>query len=495
MIAEVRAGKREGSVISTKMFNSSTQNDRETWEALHRELEDIGISPAVITEKRQFIIAWFQEAVAAGRLEEDSPSDDDDDDDNSKAGLSSISCDTKSLTDLNHHHHDNGLSPISASAHPAGAAGVRYGNRIEELPVGGMTKNGQVAMPPTPPHRYGSFHADSSGAEEYTGDDGINPWRRHASRDAVFPLASSQTCNSNSDSNIDHSMSTMTLERRETEASTVERSVAKTQRSSEQLGRASHSIRGPQSSSTLPEKKKKSRLRISYLLSKLGSKDNRLFEAATIGDVATIKTLLEHVFDIESKDKYAHTALLCASVHGHVAVVQLLLNKGADIESKTKIGNTALACASEHGHVAVVQLLLNKGADIESKTKIGNTALACASEHGHVAVVQLLLDKGAEIESKTQLGYTALACASKHGHVAVVQLLLNKGADIESRNRYGTTALQYASSSGHVAVVQLLLDNGAMVDTANANGRTALSYAEQFHKEAVARLLRRAGAR
>ncbi len=33
----------------------------------------------MITEKRQFIVAWFQEAVAAGKLEEESPSDEDDD--------------------------------------------------------------------------------------------------------------------------------------------------------------------------------------------------------------------------------------------------------------------------------------------------------------------------------------------------------------------------------------------------------------------------------
>lgn len=78
LIAEVRAGKREGSVVSTKAFDTAVENDRETWEALGRELEDIGISASIITEKRPFIIAWFQEAVAAGRLEEDAPSDEND---------------------------------------------------------------------------------------------------------------------------------------------------------------------------------------------------------------------------------------------------------------------------------------------------------------------------------------------------------------------------------------------------------------------------------
>ena len=54
------------------------RNDLETWEALRRELEDIGISPFIISEKRQFIIAWFRDAVAAGKFEEEVPSDNDD---------------------------------------------------------------------------------------------------------------------------------------------------------------------------------------------------------------------------------------------------------------------------------------------------------------------------------------------------------------------------------------------------------------------------------
>ena len=40
LIAEVRAGKREGSVISTQTFDTTARNDQETWEALRRELED-----------------------------------------------------------------------------------------------------------------------------------------------------------------------------------------------------------------------------------------------------------------------------------------------------------------------------------------------------------------------------------------------------------------------------------------------------------------------
>ena len=79
LISEVRAGKREGSIISEPIFDSKVQSDQETWDILRRELEDVGISAEVIVEKRVFLVGWFQEAVAAGRLDEDvsPPSDED----------------------------------------------------------------------------------------------------------------------------------------------------------------------------------------------------------------------------------------------------------------------------------------------------------------------------------------------------------------------------------------------------------------------------------
>ena len=77
-MAEIRSGKREGSVVSTHSFDTTAHNGREMWEALRKELEDIGISPGVINEKRQFIVNWFQEAVAMGKLGEAASSDDND---------------------------------------------------------------------------------------------------------------------------------------------------------------------------------------------------------------------------------------------------------------------------------------------------------------------------------------------------------------------------------------------------------------------------------
>ena len=108
-----------------------------------------------------------------------------------RPGSSSISSDATSLTGINRPHHGNGIPPIPAGAYPTGAAGAaiatheRDRNRNEELPLGGIPRNGQVAMPPIPPDPHGIFHADSSGSEVYIGDDGRNHWRHHAGRDAA----------------------------------------------------------------------------------------------------------------------------------------------------------------------------------------------------------------------------------------------------------------------------------------------------------------------
>lgn len=108
-----------------------------------------------------------------------------------RPGSSSLSSDTTSLTGTNHAHHTDGIPSIPAGAYPVGAAGAavnnheRDRNRNEELPLGGIPRHGQVAMPPIPPDPHGIFHADSSGSEVYIGDDGRNHWRHHAGHNAV----------------------------------------------------------------------------------------------------------------------------------------------------------------------------------------------------------------------------------------------------------------------------------------------------------------------
>jgi hypothetical protein len=76
MISEKRSRYRRHSIVSFEIIDSIAREDRETWEALRRELKEIGLSPCIIAERKDFIVAWFQDAVAAGKLDEDSLGDD-----------------------------------------------------------------------------------------------------------------------------------------------------------------------------------------------------------------------------------------------------------------------------------------------------------------------------------------------------------------------------------------------------------------------------------
>nr|GAT60855.1 predicted protein [Mycena chlorophos] len=68
-IAEVQAGKREGSIVSMPDA-VATIDTPDGWDHFRRELEDIGISAAILEERRDYIVAIIRTAIAEGRLDE-----------------------------------------------------------------------------------------------------------------------------------------------------------------------------------------------------------------------------------------------------------------------------------------------------------------------------------------------------------------------------------------------------------------------------------------
>ena len=69
-IEEFRQGKRETSIVSLQTVDSLTADDRAVWRTIRKELEEIGISVAAFDANRNFILDWFMRAVEAGAFEE-----------------------------------------------------------------------------------------------------------------------------------------------------------------------------------------------------------------------------------------------------------------------------------------------------------------------------------------------------------------------------------------------------------------------------------------
>ena len=406
LISEVRAGKREGSVVSTRSFGTGAENNRETWDALRRELQDIGISPEIITEKRQFIVAWFQEAVAAGKLEEEAPSEEDDD---------SI---------------------------------ARHGSWS---PAGDSDGNSVISQK----RPFLAFGREVSNRSSCDVNNLDLPAPTTASRPAIPNPGNATT---------------------ETKPA-AERSVKST---------------NPQKPAKV---EKRSRLSVSYLLSKLRSKDGQLLKAAQFGDLDSIRALLDEGADIEARDRGRATTLVIAAKHGHSQIVQLLIDSGANVNAKTESSETALFFAAKDDKtVDIVQLLLDNNADINATSTFGSP-LIVAAEKGAVAVLQLLLDRGANTEPKDGHIYNALHRAVIARQLKSVKVLLENQADIEALDSRGNTALIIAARSGSGDVVKFLLEKGAKIDVNGNMGWTPLHIAALSDQPFIATLLLEYGAR
>ena len=350
LIAEVRAGKREGSVISTQTFDTTARNDQETWEALRRELDDIGISPAVITEKRQFIITWFQEAVAAGKLEEDDFSDYND------SAISLCESDDLAGTSDEDSAPDRQMSTMTIEPHTT----KRNTNRESR---------------PSPP-RLSRQPADVSNFRPRQGKGksqfGVSyPMNKLRGRDQQFLEAAKAG---------DVSMIQKLLEKG--------------------VDIQSQGLQDCETHTALHLASKHGKEATVRLLlengadvhAKNGKGWTALHHAAHYSHEQVGGLLLENGADIDAEDQKSGIALHDAADCGNEQMIELLLERGAGLDSKTSSGSTALMKAACRGHVLAVQLLLNKGAKVHRKIEKGQTALSLARNE---TVSQLLRKAGA----------------------------------------------------------------------------------------------------
>lgn len=459
LISEVRAGKREGSVVSTTTFESvDNQSDRQIWKALRRDLEDVGILPDVIVKKRSFIVAWFRDAIAAGRLEEDSPSGDDDDDDDDDRRI--VGSQTATIqTDMS----------TNAQGTASGLAAPTFKSDVETKSISDAQSESGTLYPPVDSHR---------------------PQGKKRSRLRVTYLLNRM---------------------RGTQQQLLKAVGAGDELAMLDLLLAGVNVNaeGLQKSALHCAAWEGNKRMVKLLLDKGASVESRwrdgkdmneglipLMLAAEEGDLVTTELLLDAGSDVNATFTYlnkepsiARSVLDLAADRGQHTVVRLLLDRGARIDSQ------ALTRAAWRGQLEAVRVLLDRGANVEQRDGFGETALMAAidSDHDHVEVIQLLLDRGADIETKHSCGYTALSNAASKGRNSIVRLLLDQGADVESKRSFQRTALMKAAAHGHDTTARLLLQRGANIDR-QVRGRTALIQAASQGHESMVKLLLEEGA-
>ncbi|HEU5281947.1 MAG TPA: ankyrin repeat domain-containing protein, partial [Gammaproteobacteria bacterium] len=184
--------------------------------------------------------------------------------------------------------------------------------------------------------------------------------------------------------------------------------------------------------------KKQSMVKIEKCMVDLQEKINsampemRLIEAAHLGNLDYVQSLVGKGVNINCQDELGRTALYRAARAGHQAVVAFLLEHDAVFDDlPEQRGGAPLYIAAQQGHAPIVDMLIAKKANIEQVCR-GARALYIAAQQGHEPVVASLLSAGADVNAATQSdnAFVPLYVATFQNHVPVVQMLVDAGADV-----------------------------------------------------------------
>lgn len=88
-------------------------------------------------------------------------------------------------------------------------------------------------------------------------------------------------------------------------------------------------------------------------------------EAGHIGDVDTIRRLIQEGADINARDRYGQTALMNAAKYARLSLARFLVDEGAELDHTAKYHLTAHMLAVVNGHVDIVRMLVAAGANLE----------------------------------------------------------------------------------------------------------------------------------
>ncbi|KAJ6510412.1 hypothetical protein C8R45DRAFT_964021 [Mycena sanguinolenta] len=308
LVTEVQSGMREKSVMSVSDI-AATVDSPHVWSDLRRELDDVGISPVVAEERREFIISWLRDAAAAGMLDESAR----------LVGVESASSRTFSQAD------DEDLD--SASILPDD----------ESFSIRSLT--------PTPGDDQESNYYHTAMSHDHGTSEGTTAGARSAALNM----------------NVTSNAFDAEVKRRHNDRSMSE--LLDPLAASTTYALPSPSSTSVSSSGTARPTPR--RRRTFGMVEKLFQKQTAIVQAASDGDIDKHSNQCyfsrSHVFsvgmDVNAIDRWGWSALSMCGYGGHVAIARLLLDHGAKIDNVDVDGDTPKSLAEQRGYADVVIML------------------------------------------------------------------------------------------------------------------------------------------
>jgi ankyrin repeat protein len=135
--------------------------------------------------------------------------------------------------------------------------------------------------------------------------------------------------------------------------------------------------------------------------------------AASGGDVAGMKRMLDAGLDPNAHDSAGYTPLIASARAGNVEMIRLLTSRGANPNLSDAAVNswTPLLHAVHKSQPASVTALLNAGANPNNADPHGTTPLMLAAGYGYTDIVKILLAHKANPRLAANDGITALDLA------------------------------------------------------------------------------------
>ena len=222
--------------------------------------------------------------------------------------------------------------------------------------------------------------------------------------------------------------------------------------------------------------------------------DNKSFLAAiAASDHAAIATFIGGGIDVNARSESdGQTPLILAATMGDLQTVKKLLQARADPNIPNAGGTTALFRALAKNHDDVADAIVNDPRlDLNARGLNRVTALIAYVSRDREEEVRKLVERGADVKLQDADGDAALHVAARNGNIRVVELLVAKGADVNARNKVGGTPLMWTAVYGHEEATRFLLDHGADPAIKDEDGMTAADWAAKNNRDGVVALLKK----